>query len=159
MGAEGSQQREPRPDRRISPPRCPPDVNREPAAPDVPAMTGQGALLPPRRHRRGSDKRFDSRLLVSTLRCSLGRILDISGGGMRVRGFARRGLRQWAIVSVRIQGLATPIEVEVEVAWVRPCGPFRREMGLAFTGLTPEAKVALRPLFRTASQLNGRSAA
>lgn len=122
-------------------------------------MKGSEILLPPPVWRRDRDKRIDARLLVSSLHCRLGKVVDISGGGMRVRGFAWPPLRTYGTMTVRIKGLAVPVDVQVEVAWVNQCGILRREIGLGFTGLTDDARAALRPLFRSARELNGRRAA
>jgi hypothetical protein len=119
-------------------------------------MMGPEVLLPPPVWRRNQDKRFSSRLMVSSLHCRLGRVMDISAGGMRVRGFAWPRLRTYGTMKVRIHGLALPVDVGVEVAWVNHCGLLRREVGLAFTGLTEDSLVVLRPLFRAAIELNGR---
>lgn len=96
--------------------------------------------------------------MVSSLHCRLGRVLDVSAGGLRVRGFAWRRLQTYGRMSIRINGLAVPIDVEVEVAWVNYCGLVQREVGLAFTGLSEEAVAGLKPLFHSAVELNCRRA-
>jgi hypothetical protein len=120
---------------------------------------GKQPLFPPPVWRRDRDKRFGSRLRVSSLRCRLGRVLDISSGGMRVRGLAWPPLRTYGTMRVRIQGLEKPIEVEVELAWVKSRNPLQREIGFAFTAMTDEARAALEPFFQAAMEQEERVAA
>ena len=60
---------------------------------------------------------------------------------------------------VRIQGLREPVEVEVELAWVNHRNPLQREVGLAFTAMTDQARALLEPFFQAAMHHSGRDAA
>ncbi|MFG0282952.1 MAG: PilZ domain-containing protein [Phycisphaerales bacterium JB039] len=120
-------------------------------------MGSARTLLPRPVWRRYQDKRLSSRLLVSTLHCRLGRVLDISAGGLRVRGLAWPRLRTYGPMRIKVHGLSRPVELEAEVAWVHRPGVFRREVGLAFTRLSDDALESLLPLFRAASQSAKRS--
>lgn len=106
---------------------------------------------------RSRDKRISPRLDVSTLHCRLGRVQDISEGGLRVRGLAWRGLRTYGAMRIIIRGLDEPVHLEAEVAWVNR-GLLRREVGLAFTSMPEEALAKLRPFF-SASREGRRAAA
>ncbi len=106
---------------------------------------------------RPRDKRISPRLDLSTLHCRLGRVQDISEGGLRVRGLAWPGLRTYGPMRIIIRGLAEPVHLEAEVAWVN-CGLLRREVGLAFTSMPEEAMTRLRPFF-SASRGEQRAAA
>lgn len=85
--------------------------------------------------------------------------MDISSGGMRVRGLAWPPLRTYGTMRVRIQGLREPVEVEVELAWVNHRNPLQREVGLAFTAMTDQARALLEPFFQAAMHQSGREAA
>lgn len=121
-------------------------------AADLPAMTGKQPLWPPPVWRRDRDNRYGSRLRVSSLHCRLGRVLDVSSGGMRVRGFAWPPLRTYGTMRIRIHGLARPVDIEAQLAWVNHCNPLQREVGLSFTAMSDDARTLLEPLFKAANQ-------
>ena len=51
------------------------------------------------------------------------------------------------------------VEVEVELAWVNHRNPLQREVGLAFTAMTDQARALLEPFFQAAMHQSGREAA
>ncbi len=77
-----------------------------------------------------------------TLVCSLGEVLDLSGGGVRVR--RRRPLHGTMIMRLYDDHVA--VESAVDVVWCRRLGIFRFEVGLQFPSLDDEARGALTRL-------------
>lgn len=128
-------------------------------ASDLSRMTGKQPLWPPPVWRRDRDNRFGSRLRVSSLHCRLGRVLDISAGGMRVRGFAWPPLRTYGTMRICIHGLARPVTIEAQLAWVNHCNPLQREVGLSFTAMSDDARRLLAPLFNAANRVQERQVA
>jgi hypothetical protein len=70
-----------------------------------------------------------------SLRCELGRIVDVSASGMRVLAAGRPGVKRGELRPITIQSDWGTAEVQVRVGWVRRSGWFRREIGLEFEGL------------------------
>lgn len=98
--------------------------------------------------RASANQRRRGRVVAHGVTCTLGRVLDISGGGMRLE--TRRALRagQERIVIVR-----TPdgeFAAMVRVAWARRVGAFTRRAGVMFVDLSPQAKPALAACARIA---------
>lgn len=115
-----------------------PRARREAAGPDSPA------------------RRF-GRIRVSGASASLGRILDISAGGMRVgsRSMAP-GPRVGATLPVQIDvGDQEWMGVTCRVAWVRSTGVMKREIGLEFVGIEDEVKRSLLAMAHTSGSAGG----
>lgn len=101
-------------------------------------------------------RRF-GRIRVSGASASLGRILDISAGGMRVgsRSMAP-GPRVGATLPVQIDvGDQEWMGVTCRVAWVRSTGVMKREIGLEFVGIEDEVKRSLLAMAHTSGSAGG----
>lgn len=102
-------------------------------------------------HRR----RF-GRVRVGDTRCSLGRVTNISGGGMRVLNRSMTLFKAGAQLVIRVEaGSEEWLEARVCVAWVRPAGIFRQEMGLEFVAIDEEARRALLEMAHSAGCAGG----
>lgn len=88
------------------------------------ARSGDGSPMP----------RRTGRLSQHTLSCNLGRVLDISAGGMRV--LARRVPR--GFVDVNLVGHPLPGPLKAVRQWSRRVGWFRHEIGLKFDAVSPD---------------------
>jgi hypothetical protein len=85
---------------------------------------GDGSPLP----------RRTGRLCQHTLSCNLGRVLDISAGGMRI--ITRKVPR--GFVDVHLVGHPLPGSLKAVRQWSRRLGWFRHEVGLRFETVTPD---------------------
>ena len=93
------------------------------------------------------DGRRTGRVFIeSSLNCNIGRVLDLSHGGLRV--MARRSPSA-DLVNVRLWDDAGGFETEARVAWRIRRGFLRHELGLA---LPPLDDVSLAFLMRVASR-------
>ncbi len=100
-------------------------------------------------------RRF-GRVRVGDTRCSLGRVTNISAGGMRVMNRSMTQLRAGAQVVIRVEaGSEEWLEARVCVAWVRPAGVFRQEMGLEFVAIDEDARRALLEMAHSAGCAGG----
>lgn len=88
---------------------------------------------------------------------SLGRILDISAGGMRI---ASRSMahppRQGTTIPVQIDvGDEEWMGVTCRVAWVRSTGVMKREIGLEFVEIDDEVRRSLLAIAHTSGSAGG----
>src|SRR5690606_13746609 len=103
-----------------------------------------------------SSRRF-GRIRVSGANASLGRILDIPGGGMRIlsRSMAP-GPRRDATIPIQIDvGDEEWLGLTARVAWVRRVGLLQREIGLEFVEIEDGVKKALRAMAYTSGSAGG----
>lgn len=84
----------------------------------------------------GANRRRSGRLPQEGIACDLGRVLDLSSGGMRV--VTSRRLKAGSTMQIRLFAHSVQCELEVRVAWVRAIGLVRREIGLIFENV-PES--------------------
>ena len=81
-----------------------------------------------------TDRRRFGRFNAGRLGCNLGRVMDLSGGGMRVRCPRRCS----GIVEVQLWTVTRQTTVQAKVVWTRRIGFRKYELGLEFRDLTPE---------------------
>lgn len=81
-----------------------------------------------------TDRRRFGRFNAGRLGCSLGRVMDLSGGGMRIRCTRRCS----GIVKVQLWTVKRQTTVQAKIVWTRRIGFRRYELGLEFRDLTPE---------------------
>jgi len=109
---------------------------------DAHPQPGNASAPPAKRERRAG------RFITHNLRCSLGKVLDISRDGMRVSArHVPRGTCQ-----VMIENRNAPITVHAEVVWHRRTGLFSRTFGMRFVNVSPEIVTQLAHLARASSQ-------
>ena len=82
-----------------------------------------------------SRRRF-GRFSAGRLGCNLGRVMDLSGGGMRVRCSRRSS----GIVEVQLWTVKCRTTVQAKIVWARRIGFRNYELGLEFRDLTPESR-------------------
>jgi hypothetical protein len=82
----------------------------------------------------GDERREGHRRRQDMLTCSLGDVIDLSIGGMRVTATRRARGR----VPVKVFDWQTAVEFEAEVVWSRRLAFRRHELGLRFIHLSPE---------------------
>ena len=75
-----------------------------------------------------SERRKWGRVKGTRLNCNLGMVLDLSGGGMRVRATRRLQGKQ----QVDLSSHARRVRVQADVVWARRLGFRRYELGLQF---------------------------
>lgn len=98
-----------------------------------------------------ANRRRHGRLRAQEIRTSMGRVLDLSGGGMRVESRWPIRLRAGDETAVRLVSAAGEIKLHVRVAWVRSGGLFQHYAGLEFTRMTPRLNATLGYLAQVGS--------
>ena len=86
----------------------------------------------------GPERRGAVRVNVRQLKCSLGRVLDLSSSGVRL--LSRRKLRGWH--SMTLFDRDGDVHIGVDVRWSRRLGLWKHESGLRF--LTVPSDIAVR---------------
>jgi hypothetical protein len=92
-----------------------------------------------------SRRRF-GRVRVGNVRCTLGRVVDISAGGLRVLNRSMTAVKTDSVIPVQVEALERWVQASVRVAWVRPAGIFRQELGLEILDIEEDARHALMEL-------------
>ena len=95
------------------------------------------------------DRRVAGRLNCERLRCNLGTMLDLSGGGARVQRprFAKR-YKPGDQIELRLMGDIGCLSTPAEVVWVVGAGIGRDIVGVRFAELSGETKHALNLIAR-----------
>ncbi len=90
----------------------------------------------------GPERRRSVRVNVRQLKCNLGRVLDLSSGGVRL--LSRRKLKGWHEITLcdRDGG----VRLEAEVRWSKRRGLFKHEIGLQFLNVPPDVAAKLTAL-------------
>ena len=96
----------------------------------------QGVRAGAARLRPLADRRKAGRFKGSRLGCNLGKVMDLSGGGMRIRCATRLSSQ----MPVQLSTAKRRLTVQAKVAWVRRIGFRKYEVGLEFRDLTPETQ-------------------
>ncbi len=90
----------------------------------------------------GPERRSSIRVNVRQLKCNLGRVLDLSSGGVRL--LSRRKLRGWH--EITLADSDGGVRIEAEVKWSRRLGLWKHEIGLQFLNVTPDVATKLTKL-------------
>lgn len=93
--------------------------------------------------------RRHGRVICQDITCSVGKILDLSASGMRVR--TRHKLPEGAVFMVVLHGLEQPLRVPCRVTWSKRSGFFSREFGIVFHETDGTTRSALTRLARAAA--------
>ncbi len=91
----------------------------------------------------GPERRSAFRVNVPQLKCNLGRVLDLSSGGVRL--LSRRKLKGRHEITLfdRDGG----VRIEAEVRWSRRLGLWKHEIGLQFLNVPSDIAVQVKRLF------------
>ena len=90
----------------------------------------------------GPERRSAVRVDVRQLKCNLGRVLDLSSGGVRL--LSRRKLRGWHVLTLFDRD--GDVHIDVEVRWSRRRGLWKHEIGLQFLNVPSDIAVQLTTL-------------
>lgn len=95
--------------------------------------------------------RRHGRVLIESVQCSLGDVIDLSRSGMRV--ITRRAFNpeQHVVLTAVIEAFEERLEVPTRCVWCRRAGLFRHEIGFEFGELDEEQAAVLCRIARTAS--------
>ena len=96
----------------------------------------QGIRAGAARLRPLTDRRRFGRFKGTRLGCNIGRVIDLSGGGLRIRCSTRLSSQ----MDVKLWTAKRQITVLAKVAWVRRIGFRKYEIGLEFRDMTPETR-------------------
>ncbi len=96
----------------------------------------QGIRAGAARLRPLTDRRRFGRFKGTRLGCNIGTVIDLSGGGLRIRCATRLSSR----MDVKLWTAKRQITVPAKVAWVRRIGFRKYEIGLEFGDLSPETQ-------------------
>ena len=99
----------------------------------------QGVRAGAARLRPLAERRKFSRFKGTRLGCNIGRVMDLSDGGLRIRCSTRLSSQ----MDVKLWTAKRQITVPAKVAWVRRIGFRKYEIGLEFRNLTPETRTDL----------------
>ena len=90
----------------------------------------------------GLENRSAGRVHAGQLKCNLGRVLDLSSGGVRL--LSRRKLRGWHEITLADRDGG--VRIEAEVRWSRRHGLWKHEIGLQFLNVPSDIAVQLTTL-------------
>ncbi len=90
----------------------------------------------------GPERRGAVRVDVRELKCNLGRVLNISSGGVRLLSW--RKLRGWH--EITLADSDGGVRIEAEVKWSRRHGLWKHEIGLQFLNVPPDIAAKLTTL-------------
>lgn len=91
----------------------------------------------------GPEYRRAGRVTVGQLKCNLGRVLDLSSGGVRLLRRRKLKGRHELTLFDRDGG----VRVEAEVRWSRRLGLWKHEVGLQFINVPSDIAAKLKRLF------------
>jgi len=81
--------------------------------------------------------------------CSLGSVLDISGGGVRIHTPKKHRLKVGQVIDIMISSTQGSTPVRSRVVWVVKRGWRNYEIGLEFLGLTGDSRSILNSIGRS----------
>lgn len=110
---------------------------------------GMNSIDPSSGARLADDDRRFGRLRTQALGCSIGQVLDLSGGGMRVRTIRDAALVQGTTLGVVLYGGDLPdTRVDARIVWARNTGWRAREVGLSFLAMPEATRSGLSEIVR-----------
>jgi hypothetical protein len=101
----------------------------------------------------GKDKPNDNRrragrVVLQSIGCSLGTVLDLSSSGLRVETSGKPVVAMGQTFGMVLQSLAGPVNIVATVAWVRKSGWRAHQVGLMIVDPSPELRRAINELAR-----------
>ena len=97
----------------------------------------------------GPDARKFGRVKVEMTECSLGNVLDISGGGVRIHTPKKHRLKNGQVIDIMISSTQGSTPVRARVVWVVKRSWRNFEIGLEFLGLTGQSRAVLNQIGRS----------
>ncbi len=91
----------------------------------------------------GPERRSAVRFKLGQLKCNLGRVLDLSSGGLRLLSWRKLKGRHEITLFDRDGG----VRIEAEVRWSRRHGLFKHEIGLQFLNVPSDIAAKIKRLF------------
>jgi len=88
------------------------------------------------------------RMRASALMCDLGRVLDISGMGLRAMSRGKPGVQPGSVTAVMVHAPAGSIRLACHVVWTRKVAWRHWEVGVRFVDVTPDVRAGLNLLSR-----------
>jgi len=120
------------------------------ASADIPAMRFDPQAGISRLVKAAPARRKQGRLEQESLVSSLGKVLDLSAGGMRV--LTRKSPKD--VINIELRGLGDNITLAVQVVWSKKIGLMKYEVGLVFLDVSPENAKKLTNLAMNNRQRN-----
>lgn len=84
------------------------------------------------------ERRTRNRVMCEGLSCTLGKVIGLSGTGMRIRATGWCRIRQGDRISLTIRNSDLSLKLNANIAWVKKVGLFQYEAGMAFVDLKPQ---------------------
>lgn len=84
------------------------------------------------------ERRQRNRVMCEGLSCTLGKVIGLSGTGMRIRATGWCRIRQGDRISLTLKNSELLLKLNANIAWVKKVGLFQYEAGMAFVDLKPE---------------------
>lgn len=105
----------------------------------------------PIRERKGAERRRGGRVLCEMISCELGKVIDLSATGLRVK--SRGGIKPpvGAFVALHVRWCGGSARLPARVTRIQRHGMFSWEFGLAFEELSPEHRSLLSDILRGAA--------
>lgn len=97
------------------------------------------------------NRRRAGRVLTQEVECTLGRVLDLSATGLRVKTGFRPGVVTGEVFWMTIKGYSGKFQVKCQCAWIKKAGWFSHEVGVVFLEVTDEVRTHLNSIGRTAN--------
>ncbi len=105
--------------------------------------------LNPKRPEDADNRRRHGRVRVEQVRTGLGKLMDLSASGMRVRG--AKAFKVGHMLDVDIDGHDGSFMVRAKVVWCKRAAPWQYELGLEFVDVDLETRAFLAVLVRHAA--------
>lgn len=100
-------------------------------------------------------RRQAGRVFCEIVHSNIGRVLDVSRGGMRIEIDHKLPLEPGMKMDIQIAFKDESIQAPVVVSWVKRKGLFKRELGVEFRDLTPDLQEVLNHVARDAASNAG----
>jgi len=112
------------------------------------------AIMSEQHDSKTDNRRQHGRIRCEVVQSSVGRVIDASGGGMRILVRGRVSADIGSKMELKIEADGETFMVEVEIVWVKKRSFFgkEREIGVQFVDVTPQIRAALGRIAQSATQ-------
>jgi len=121
---------------------------RKPYLPDTTKVLDSTISAIVKSVRTGRQQRKSGRVHIEALPCNLGRVLDLSAGGVRIA----TNKKLPAVVQIMLGDAQHRLVATATVAWQKRVGWKSHEAGISFGELTPEQKTCLIKLMHNSAR-------